>query len=423
MPFSFTKPQVAVAFCLIVWILSAEIVYSPGRTFSVLTVKELYDVGIVGLGVMGRSLLFNLADHNVSVVGQDKDLERVKTVRKQSEGRRIRATDSLSELVGFLRVPRTVLLLVSTGQTIDRAVQDLLLHLTPSDAIVDCGDSYFKDTDRRVKFLAERGIHYLGIGISGGQYRARYGPGIMVGGPAEVYQRMRPFLEACAAQMDGAKPCVAYLGSGSSAHYVKMILDGIECGLMKLIAETYDLLKKGVKVPDDEIYAIYRDWNRGRFKAYLLEVTAHILSRADEASGQRLIDLILDEAEQSETGVWAVKEALRLQVPVPTINTAVNMRILSACKKERIVSSRIFTEPTFTFHGEREYFIKEVRNALFAGTIMAWLSFERHRGPTIITSISRRLLEYGAGDRPLAGPFSRTFSLLTSRSRTLRTRC
>lgn len=337
-----------------------------------LTVEEQYDIGIVGLGLMGRSLLFNLSDHNVSVAGHDKDLEKVEIGRRQGEGRRIRATASLSELVGLLRVPRAVLLLVPVGQTIDRAVQDLLLHVIPGDVIVDCGDSYFRDTDRRAKFLAERGIHYLGIGISGGQHGARYGPSIMVGGPAEVYERVRPVLEACAAHMAGTKPCVAHLGPGSSGHYVKMIHDGIECGLMKLIAETYDLLKRGIGLPANEIYAIYRNWNRGRFRAYLLEITARILSREDDTSHQRLVDLILDEAEQRETGIWTVEEALELQVPVPTITVAVAMRFLSARKRERTVASRILAGPRFTFHGERDYLIKEIRSALFTAMIITY---------------------------------------------------
>jgi 6-phosphogluconate dehydrogenase len=308
----------------------------------------------------------------VSVAGYDKDLDRVGTIQRQSEGQKICITESLSELVGLLRVPRAVLLLVPVGQAIDRALQDLLLHLTPGDVIVDCADSYFKETDRRAKFLAERGIHYLGIGICGGEYGARYGASIMVGGPAEVYERLRPVFTACAAQMEGAKPCVAHLGLGSSGHYVKMVLDGIECGLMKLIAETYDLLKRGIKLPANESYAVYRNWNRGRFRAYLSEITAHILSREDDANHQRLVDLILDEAEQRERGIWTVEEALKLQVSVPTIAAAVVMRFLSAPKSERSVASRILAGPTFTFHGEREYLITEVRNALFAGMIITY---------------------------------------------------
>ncbi|MGH7931297.1 MAG: NADP-dependent phosphogluconate dehydrogenase [Candidatus Binatia bacterium] len=337
-----------------------------------LTVVEPYDIGIVGLGAMGRGLLYNLSDHNVPVVGHDENLERVETVRRQGAGRGIRATESLTEFVGLLRVPRIVLILVSAGQTIDRAVQDLLLHLTAGDVIVDCGDSYFRDTDRRAKCLAEKGIHYFGIGISGGEHGARYGSSIMVGGPAEAYECLRPVLEACASQMHGGQPCLAHLGPGSSGHYVKMVLDAIECGLMGLIAESYDLLQRGVSLSTKEIYAIYRDWNRGRFRAYLLEVTAHILSRADESSGQRLIDLILDEAEQRQAAVWAVEEALKLQVSVSTVNTALTMRILSKCKKERTLSSGILRGPTFTFQGEREYFIKEIRNALFAGMIITY---------------------------------------------------
>jgi 6-phosphogluconate dehydrogenase len=330
-----------------------------------------YEIGMVGLGVMGRNLLMNMVDHGYSAAGYDKDLSKVRALQEEAKDNDVFGAESMEAFIGSLRTPRAVMMLVPAGPPVDAVIRDLLPHLSPGDLIVDGGNSHFKDTDLRGKTLAEKGIHYLGVGVSGGESGARHGPSMMPGGAKEAYERVRPILEAAAAKVDG-EPCVTYLGPGSAGHYVKMVHNGIEYGLMQLIAETYDLMKRGLGMSDDKLHIVFDDWNRGELNGYLMEITASIFCQSDEQTGKRLIDVILDEAKQKGTGMWTSQDAMELEVPVPTIDVAVAMRNLSIYEDEREAASKTLDGPASPFEGKRADFLERLRNALYAATIITY---------------------------------------------------
>ena len=332
---------------------------------------QSYEIGMVGLGVMGRNLLLNMADHGHSVVGYDQDAGKIDALRKEAENRDIRGATSLKEFVALLCVPRSVMMLVPAGPPVDAVIRELLPFLERGDLIIDGGNSHFSDMEVRTRALAKCGIQFLGVGISGGEYGARHGPSIMPGGPREAYERVRPIFEAIAANVNG-EPCVTYLGPGSAGHYVKMVHNGIEYGLMQLIAETYDLMKRGLGATDDKLRDVFDLWHRGELNSYLMEITARIFGQMDEKTGKRLIDVILDEAAQTGTGMWTSQDAMNLQVPLPTIDVAVAMRNLSGLEKEREKASRVLPHPIRRFEGDGEIFIGQLRNALYAGMIITY---------------------------------------------------
>lgn len=333
--------------------------------------KAQYEIGMVGLGVMGRNLLLNMADHGHSVAGYDKDVSKIEALRKEAEGRDTCAATSLKEFVALLRVPRAVMMLVPAGAPVDAVIHDLLPYLAPGDLVIDGGNSHFTDTDLRARTLAERGIQFLAVGISGGEHGARHGPSIMPGGPGEAYERVRPIFEAIAAKVND-EPCVAWLGPGSAGHYVKMVHNGIEYGLMRLIAEIYDFMKRGLGFTDAQIHSVFDRWNNEELNSYLVEITADIFSRIDEKTGERLIDVILDEAGQKGTGMWASQDAMDLQVPIPTIDVAVAMRNVSGYKDEREEAARVLHRPLSHCEGDRLKFIGQLRSALYAGMIITF---------------------------------------------------
>jgi len=330
-----------------------------------------YEIGMVGLGVMGRNLLLNMADHGHSVAGFDKDAIKVKALREEAEHRDIRGAASLKEFVGLLRAPRAVMMLVPAGPPVDAVIRELLPCLERGDLIIDGGNSHFSDMEVRTEMLAKRGIQFLGVGISGGEYGARHGPSIMPGGPPDAYERVRPIFEAIAANVNG-EPCVTYLGPGSAGHYVKMVHNGIEYGVMQLIAETYDLMKRGLGATDDKLRGVYDHWHRGELNSYLMEITARIFGQMDKKTGKRLIDVILDAAKQTGTGMWTSQDAMDEQVPLPTIDVAVAMRNLSALEKERTEGSRALPRPIRHFEGDSQAFIEQLRNGLYAGMIVTY---------------------------------------------------
>ncbi len=330
-----------------------------------------YDIGMVGLGVMGQNLTLNMADHGFSVAGFDRDAAKGEALRAAAGGRPVAAAATLAEFVGLLRAPRAIMMLVPAGPPVDSVIRDLLPHLAAGDLIIDGGNSYYVDTDARGKALAARGIAYLGVGVSGGEHGARHGPSLMPGGPREAYERVRPVLEAVAAHV-GAEPCVTYLGPGSAGHYVKMVHNGIEYALMQLIAESYDLLKRGLGLSDAELAAVFAGWNAGELNGYLMEITAQIFGRIDERTGKPLIDEILDEAGQKGTGMWTSQDAMNLQTPVPTIDAAVALRDLSGFKTEREAASRVLAGPPQRFSGDRDAFLASLGHALHAAMIVAY---------------------------------------------------
>ncbi len=330
------------------------------------------DIGLIGLGTMGRNFVLNMADHGFTVAAYNRTTEKTREFMDQEVGSRpIRAGYDLKEFVGLLRRPRALILLVAAGDPVDAVLQELLPLLSPGDLIIDAGNSHFTDTNRRGRFLAGKKLNFLGMGISGGESGARYGPSLMPGGPRQTYDRVAPILEAAAARVNG-DPCVAYLGPGSAGHYVKMVHNGIEYGLMELIAETYDLLKRGLGLTPPELALLYDRWNQAELNSFLLEITAKIFSRPDDQTGKPLIDMILDEARQKGTGMWTSWDAMDLQVATPTIDVAVVMRDLSGYKDERRNAAQVLAGPSPAFPGDREGFIARLKNALYAGMIATY---------------------------------------------------
>jgi len=326
---------------------------------------------MVGLGVMGRNLVLNMADHGCAVAGYDRDQAKVEALRKESAERNICGAANIRDFIALLRKPRAIMMLVPAGAPVDSVIKDLLAHLDKGDLIIDAGNSYFKDTDVRARDLAAKGIHFLGVGVSGGEEGARHGPSIMPGGPKEAYERVRPVFEAAAAKVN-SDPCVTWLGPGSAGHFVKMVHNGIEYGVMQLLAETYDLMKRGLGMNDDELHDVFSAWNNSELNSYLLEITGNIFGKADEKTGKRLIDEILDVAKQKGTGMWTSQSAIELQVPVPTIDLAVAMRDLSVYEKEREQASTIYQRPMRRFNGDHNTSLTQLGRALYAAMIITY---------------------------------------------------
>ena len=335
------------------------------------TSEQQYEIGMVGLGVMGRNFLLNMADHGFSVAGYDKDLAKVEALHRESEQRDVRGVAEVKKFVELLRSPRAIMMLVPAGAPVDSVIHDLLPHLEPGDLIIDGGNSYFKDTNLRAQALAAKNMQFMGVGVSGGEEGARHGPSLMPGGPKQSYERVRAIFEAAAARVNG-EACVAWLGPGSAGHFVKMVHNGIEYGIMQLIAETYDLMKRGLGLNDDELHQVYAAWNKGELNSFLIEITSQIFHKVDETTGQRLIDEILDVARQLGTGMWTSQSAMELHVPIPTIDIAVAMRNLSALEDERRRVREMFPQPASPFQGDREKFLDQVRDALYAGMLITY---------------------------------------------------
>ena len=329
------------------------------------------EIGMVGLGIMGRNFLLNLADHGFSVAGYDHDPVKIATLRQEAGTHDIRGATDIGEFIALLRPPRAIMLLVPAGPAVDAVIHDLLAHLQAGDLIIDAGNSHFTDTDVRAGKLEADGIRFLGVGVSGGEEGARRGPSIMPGGSKESYERIRLVFEAAAAQVNG-EPCVTWLGPGSAGHYVKMVHNGIEYGLLQLIAETYDLMKRGLGLSDDELHEFYTGWNQGELGSYLIGITGDIFSKKDEHTGRRLIDEVRGVAAQLGTGMWTSQSALELQVPVPTIDAAVALRIFSALESERAAASALLPRPVRPSSGDRGILLGQLSRALLAGTIITY---------------------------------------------------
>jgi 6-phosphogluconate dehydrogenase len=334
--------------------------------------KKKCDIGVIGLGVMGRNLALNMTDHGFAVAGYDREKKKVESLEAEKKAAyTIRTATDIEKFVGLLERPRAAILLVPAGKAVDTVIQSLIRYLESDDLIIDAGNSNFLDTNRRQQRTSKRGLGYLGTGVSGGAKGARYGPSIMPGGSLQGYQRVKPVLEAVAAKVNGA-PCVAYLGPGSAGHYVKMVHNGIEYGIMQLIAETYDLMKRGLRLPNDRLHGIYAEWNRQEFNSYLMEITTRIFQKKDDRNGADLIDRILDCADQKGTGMWTACEALNVQEPAPTIDMAVQMRNLSMRKEERRAGSEKLSGPSIPFTGDVDQWVKRLGRALGAAVVITY---------------------------------------------------
>jgi len=295
-----------------------------------------YSVGMVGLGTMGRNLMLNIADHNHCIIGYDKDTAKVDEVNQIPDYPGISATTDIKQFVGSLEKPARIILLVPAGKIVDYVIADLKPLLTKGDIIIDGGNSYFKDTDRRFNELKEQGIHFMGMGVSGGEKGARFGPSIMPSGDSEAYKCIKPVIDDAAAKFNDL-PCSRYMGHASAGHYVKMVHNGIEYGMMQLIAESYDILHRGMQYSNSEIADIFENWSNGQLAGFLIESAVQVLRKNDDVTGGDLIDMVKDVARQKGTGKWTSQDALDLQVPVPTIDLAVVARDLSGFVAERQV--------------------------------------------------------------------------------------
>ncbi len=334
--------------------------------------KRECDIGVIGLGTMGRNLALNFADHGFAVAAYNRTAEKTREFMAQEVGpRQIRPGYELREFAGLLKRPRAILLMVSAGDAVDAVIKEIWPLLVAGDLLIDGGNSHFTDTNRRGRALAVNKVRFMGMGVSGGEAGARYGPSLMPGGQREAYDEVAPMLEAAAAKVNG-DPCVAYLGPRSAGHYVKMVHNGIEYGVMELIAETYDLLKRGLGMPPEELHQVYADWNREELSSFLLEITSRIFLKKDDKSGKPLIDLILDRAKQKGTGMWTSWEAMDLQVGTPNIDIAVVLRDLSGYKEERQAAAQALAVPSPVFGGDRTRFLDKLKNGFYAGMIATY---------------------------------------------------
>jgi 6-phosphogluconate dehydrogenase len=331
-----------------------------------------FKFGMIGLGVMGRNLLLNMADHGFAVVGFDLDSQKTALLESSaSPGTTVKGFNTLAEMVQALEKPRKMMMLVPAGKPVDDVIQSLLPLLEKGDIVIDGGNSHYTDTLRRVTYMEEKGFHFMGCGISGGEQGARTGPSIMPGGDSVAYKDVQPILEAVAAKVNG-EPCVAYLGKGAAGHYVKMVHNGIEYAIMQLISETYDLLHRGLGLDNDELHKIYKNWNDGELQSFLVEITRDIFLKKDDKTGNRLVDMILDKAGAKGTGKWTSQDAMDLGVPIPVIDIAVCMREISAYKDERTQAAALYKTPSSDIPVPKEVFIQQVQDALYFAVIISY---------------------------------------------------
>lgn len=334
--------------------------------------QSTYDFGMIGLGVMGRNLLLNMADHGYAVTGFDKDPSKVSDLESfASANTTVKGSNTLQEMVQRLKPPRKMMMLVPAGPIVDHVISDLLPLLEDGDIIIDGGNSHYTDTLQRINFLQNKKIHFIGMGISGGEHGARTGPSIMPGGDIETWQQLKPILEAVSAKVNN-EPCVAYMGKGAAGHYVKMVHNGIEYAIMQLISEVYDILKRSVELNDDELHELFKKWNEGELSSFLVEITANIFLKKDEITGNRLVDMILDKAGSKGTGKWTSQDAMDLPVPVPTIDMAVTMRDLSVYKNERVTASALYKSRNKTIKTNKEKVIQQLHDGLYCATILCY---------------------------------------------------
>jgi 6-phosphogluconate dehydrogenase len=330
-----------------------------------------YDFGLIGLGVMGRNFILNVKDNGFSAFGYDLDAEKVEALREEGGDRsRVDATQDLPTFCQSLKSPRKIMLLVPAGKIVDQVIEDLLPHLDKGDIIIDGGNSFFSDTDRRDEYLSEKGIHFFGSGVSGGAKGARKGPSIMPGGNKEAYEHVRPIFEAVAAKYQG-EPCVAYLGPKSAGNYVKMVHNGIEYAMMQLTSEVYDLLHRAAGLSNDELHQVFDSWNKGRLQSFLVEITAEIFLQEDDLGSGRLVDMILDKAKQKGTGKWTSQNAMDLGIPVPTIDMAVSMREISALKSMRVDADSLYDRPKLPSLPKEEL-IEQAEQALYFSFVISY---------------------------------------------------
>ncbi|RLT45543.1 MAG: NADP-dependent phosphogluconate dehydrogenase [Chloroflexi bacterium] len=332
------------------------------------------DIGLIGLAVMGQNLVLNMERNGYTVAVYNRTTSKMNEFVAENPGKKLIPNATLPELVSSLARPRRLMMMVKAGGAVDALMEELVPLLQPGDILMDGGNSLFTDTERRNKAMADTGIIYMGVGVSGGEEGALWGPSIMPGGPIEGWHVVGPLLNAIAAKApEDGKACVAYLGPGGAGHYVKMVHNGIEYGDMQLIAEAYDILRGVLGLSAAELADVFTEWNSGELDSYLIEITSKIFRRIDEETGDALVNRVLDKAAQKGTGKWTSQNAMDIGAPIPTINTAVTSRIISSMKEERVAASAILPGPqTAPYTGDRQELIDAVRDALYASKISAY---------------------------------------------------
>jgi 6-phosphogluconate dehydrogenase len=331
------------------------------------------DIGLVGLAVMGENLVLNMESKGFSVAVFNRTVEVTdKFAAGRGKGKNIQPTHTIEEFLGALKKPRKVMIMIKAGKPVDQVIGELVPFLEKGDVIIDGGNSLFTDTQRRCKDLEGKGIHYVGCGVSGGEEGALKGPSLMPGGPRESWEIIAPIFRKIAAQVDG-EPCCRYMGPDGAGHYVKMVHNGIEYGDMQLICEAYAILKNVVGMDDKELAETFTEWNKGELDSYLIDITSQIFRKKDPETGKPLVDVILDKAGQKGTGMWTLQSAIAQSVVISTINAAVEARVISSRKDERVAASKILPQPKpKKFSGDRKKLIDAVRNALYASKIVSY---------------------------------------------------
>lgn len=331
-----------------------------------------YDFGMIGLGVMGSNLLLNMADHGFKVVGYDKNPDKTNLFEKSATPNTIvKGVNTLQAMISQLKVPRKLMMLVPAGAPVDSVIEELIPLLQAGDIIIDGGNSHYIDTLKRITYLRSKNLHFMGIGISGGEEGARFGPSIMPGGDVEAYKEVENILKAVAAKVNDV-PCVAYMGNDAAGHYVKMVHNGIEYAIMQLISECYDILHNGLGLSNDEQHTVFNDWNKGEMQSFLLEITADIFLKKDDKTQSNLVDMILDKAGAKGTGKWTSEAALDLPEPIPTIDMAVTVRNISALKEERIVAANMYKPTLKKINIAKEEVISQLHDALYFSTVISY---------------------------------------------------
>ncbi len=352
------------------------------------------DIGLIGLAVMGENLVLNMANHGFTVAVYNRTTSKVDDfVAGRAAGKSIIGTHSVEELCSSLKRPRRVMIMVKAGAVVEGVIESLLPFLEPGDVVIDGGNSEFPDSTRRTDELAQKGILFIGTGVSGGEEGALTGPSIMPGGNPDAWPLVKPIFQAIAARTDEGEPCCDWVGKGGAGHFVKMVHNGIEYGDMQMICETYQMMKNGLGMSNEDMHDTFARWNDGVLDSYLIEITRDILAYRDE-DGNATVDLILDTAGQKGTGKWTAITALEAGQPLTLIGEAVFARCLSALKDERVAASKVLAGPNTEFDGDRDELLNDLEQALYASKIVSYA-----QGYQLMRAISGENgwdLDYGA---------------------------
>jgi len=331
------------------------------------------DIGLIGLAVMGENLVLNMERNGFTVAVFNRHTEKVDNfINGRGKGKNFIGCHSIEELCANLAAPRKIMLMVKAGKAVDELAAQLLPYLDKGDIIIDGGNSFFPDTIRRTKELGEKGIRYIGTGVSGGEEGALKGPSIMPGGNPEAWPYVKPIFQAISAKVAGGVPCCQWVGDNGAGHYVKMVHNGIEYGDMQMICEAYWIMKQVLGLSAEELHEVFTEWNKGELNSYLIEITSEIFTKKDPETGKPVVDIILDTAGQKGTGKWTSQSALDLGAPAPTVAEAVFARCLSAVKEERVAASKIIGGGVTPYTGDKKAFIEMVRQALYASKICSY---------------------------------------------------